>query len=1072
MTPERWHRIEQIYHAAMERGATERASFLEQACAGDETLRRQIVSLIAAGDQDSDFLNAPALELGSEQVTAKLGQAPARSPNTSSAPSLAQSLIGTQVGNYRILSQLGAGGMGEVFLARDARLDRKVAIKMLPVEFTRDAGRLRRFEQEARAASALNHPNIITIYEISETETEFGKAHFIATEFIEGLTLRQLTGSSFSFNDALEVAIQVASALAAAHQAGIIHRDIKPENLMVRPDGLVKVLDFGLAKLTIPYRDSIDTQAATLQAGAETAPGMILGTLRYMSPEQARGLPVDARSDIFSLGVVLYEMIAGSAPFNGQTASDVIAAILTAEPLPLGQAKPEAPPELQGIVDKAMRKNKDERYQTCKDLLADLKDLKGEMEFSAKLERSTGSAKALRTEEVAPAPSTSPAALTSRRWLTPRVALMMLPLMLLVVVAVWWLVAGNGGETFSPASLKTVEITSWPSAPGEVYSVGAFSPDGQAIAFASTRSGSKNIWVKRTASGEAIQITKDEFANENPIWSPDGNEIAFFSLRGNHPGIWRIPAFGGTPVLITALQDGDVRLRRWSRNSATIYYELSQNLFALDVKSGQATQFTNLDPSNINPDSLSLSPDEQRVAYISTTQDGRNGVWVAPARGGAPQQIASDVGHDRNTVWHPDSKRVLYSANVDGVYQIFVADIDGPRPARVTFSDINSFALDVSPDGARILYGSTKEESDVWGINVAGGEESALTSDLGSELWPDVSPDGKTVVYQAVRNLSQGDKISSCSILTKQANSEEPFRLADNGALPKWSPDGNRVAFVRLVSDIRSLWTVKAAGGEERQLTTGEMPSIEYTLLPYLRLQASNFSWSPDSSRIAYCSKRSGRPNLWVVAADGSGDVQITNNGDPNLLVNCPLWSSDGNLIAYSSKPNEIAADGKMTFTVWLTEVGKNNSKAILQSDTFVRLIGWAEGDKELILATFNSGISGAKDRSSSTKPTEVGLIRVSPATGEQRPIAVLQSAYLYNIHLSADRRTIAFSSREDGKDNIWLIPSAGGQARKLTSNTDSKLYFSSLSWSPDSRAIYFGKQSRHSLLSMITNFK
>ncbi|MGH9799113.1 MAG: DPP IV N-terminal domain-containing protein, partial [Blastocatellia bacterium] len=567
------------------------------------------------------------------------------------------------------------------------------------------------------------------------------------------------------------------------------------------------------------------------------------------------------------------------------------------------------------------------------------------------------------------------------------------------------------------------------------------------------------------ASGEAIQITKDEFANENPIWSPNGDEIAFFSIRGDHPGIWRTPAFGGAPTLITTLQDGDARLRRWSKDGTKIYYELKRNLFALDVKSGQATQFTNLDPSNINPDSMSVSPDEQQIAYISATKDGRSGVWVAPVRGGAPRQIANDAGHNRNTVWHPDSKQIFYSASVDGVYQIFAANVDGRKPAQISTGDVNSFALDVSPDGARILYGSTKEESDVWGVNVASEEEFALTSDLGSELWPDVSPDGKTVSYQAARNLSQGDKISNCAILTRQPNSDVPFQLADDGALPKWSPDGKQIAFMRLVGETKSLWTVKAADGEKRQLTTGGLPSIEYTLLPYLRVQVSSFSWSPDSTKIVYCSVRSGQRNLWVVAADGSSDVQITNNGDPNLFINCPLWSSESNRIAYSSKPNKILAGEKTIYTVWVIDMVTKESKAIFQSDSYLRLIGWSQQDKELILATF-------KGRASSTRPTEVSLIRVSAATGEQRLISVLQSVYLYNIYLSADRRTIAFTSHQDGKDNAWLISSGGGEARRLTANNDPKLYFSSLSWSPDGRAIYYGKQSRHSLLSMITNFK
>jgi Tol biopolymer transport system component len=570
--------------------------------------------------------------------------------------------------------------------------------------------------------------------------------------------------------------------------------------------------------------------------------------------------------------------------------------------------------------------------------------------------------------------------------------------------------------------------------------------------------------VKQTASGEAIQITRDDFANENPIWSPTGEEIAYFSIRGNHPGIWRVPAFGGGPALIAALQDGSAWPRRWSKDGATIYYESKGNLFGLDVKSGQATQLTDLSAARVNSDSISISPDERQIAYISTASDGRSGVWVAPLRGGAGRQIASDAGHNRNTIWSPDAKSVLYSANVDGVYQIFAAKLNGRKPAQLTFGDLNSFALDVSSDGARVLYGSTKEESDVWGVNLANGEEFALTSDLGCELWPDVSPDGKTIAYQAVRNLSQGDKISNCSILIRRNNTDGPARLAEDGALPRWSPDGRKIAFMRLAGRERSLWTV-TVDGEKKQLASGGLPSIEYTFLPYLRVQASNFSWAPDSASIVYCSGKSGQPNLWVVTADGSSDTQVTSNGDPNLYVNCPLWSPDGRFIAYSSKPNKVPAGANMTYAVWTTEAGTKSSRAIFQSDSFARMVGWSHDDKELILATFSG-------RASNSRPAEVRLIRVSAATGEQRPIATLQSTYLYNIHLSADGKMIAFASRQDGKDNVWVIPVNGGETKRLTANNDLNLYFSSLSWSPDGRTIYFGKQSRHSLLSMITNFK
>ncbi|HJQ26876.1 MAG TPA: protein kinase [Blastocatellia bacterium] len=291
---------------------------------------------------------------------------------------------GEVISHYRIVRKLGAGGMGEVYLAEDTRLDRRVALKLLPEAFTQDQERLRRFTQEAKAASALNHPNIITIHDIGQADS----THFIATEYIEGETLRaHLRRAPLSLSEALDVAVQVAGALAAAHQAGIIHRDIKPENVMRRPDGIVKVLDFGLAKLTESKPLSTDTTAPTI-AKADTDPGTIMGTVNYMSPEQARGKPVDARSDIFSLGVLVYEIIAGCPPFEGETPSDLIAAILKSEPPPLVMHSGDVPPELDRIVSKALAKDKEERYQTAKDLLIDLKRLRRQIEVDAELGRS------------------------------------------------------------------------------------------------------------------------------------------------------------------------------------------------------------------------------------------------------------------------------------------------------------------------------------------------------------------------------------------------------------------------------------------------------------------------------------------------------------------------------------------------------------------------------------------------------------------------------------------------------------------------------------------------------------
>jgi len=293
---------------------------------------------------------------------------------------------GTKLGRYEIRSQIGAGGMGEVYLARDTKLGRNVALKILPADVAAHPKRMKRFVQEAKAASALNHPNIITIHEIDETDS----INFIATEFIDGVTLRErMRKAPMKFAEVLDVAAQIAGALSAAHAAGIVHRDIKPENIMLRRDGIVKVLDFGLAKLTERTPpESVDTKAPT-RAAVKTEPGVVMGTAIYMSPEQARGMEVDARTDIFSLGALIYEMVAGCLPFVGSTSSEVVASILSEkEPQPLARYSRDVPIELERIASKALRKDREQRYQTVKDLMLDLQSLKQQMEFEVKLERS------------------------------------------------------------------------------------------------------------------------------------------------------------------------------------------------------------------------------------------------------------------------------------------------------------------------------------------------------------------------------------------------------------------------------------------------------------------------------------------------------------------------------------------------------------------------------------------------------------------------------------------------------------------------------------------------------------
>jgi serine/threonine protein kinase/Flp pilus assembly protein TadD len=368
MKQEHWEQVREIFDGALEHAPDQRSRFLDDVCANDEEVRREVESLLASLDGAESFLETPAVAKVADQIAAKTEKLEP----------------GTRFGHYEIIGQIGSGGMGEVYLARDKKLDRKVAIKILNERFSREESNLNRFIQEAKAASALNHPNILVIHEIGENED----SNYIVSEYIEGKTLRDvLKESSLKLGEVLDISIQIAGALVAAHRAHLVHRDIKPENIMVRPDGFVKILDFGLAKLVEEKNRSLLASENSTIRQNQTAKGVILGTINYMSPEQAKGEQIDERTDIFSFGIVIYEMLAGRTPFASDSASQTFANLMNTEPQPLARFATNVPDELQCIVAKMLRKKSDERYQTIQDLLADLKDLKENLSFAEKLER-------------------------------------------------------------------------------------------------------------------------------------------------------------------------------------------------------------------------------------------------------------------------------------------------------------------------------------------------------------------------------------------------------------------------------------------------------------------------------------------------------------------------------------------------------------------------------------------------------------------------------------------------------------------------------------------------------------
>ena len=545
MTAERWQQVKEIFNSAINYRPEERSSFISNACSGDEELRNQVESLIASHEKSGSFIDEPAFEAAAsllmrEKVELNSGQ---------------------MIASYEVISFISRGGMGEVYLAEDKRLGRKVALKLLPASFTTDDDRLRRFEQEARAASALNHPNIITIYEI----TKAAGSHVIATEFVEGETLRnRLNRSALSLAETLNIAMQVADALSAAHKAGIIHRDIKPENIMLRPDGYVKVLDFGLAKLSEQASPLVAAEAPTIQV--RTGSGIVIGTAGYMSPEQARGLSVDHRSDIFSLGAVIYEMLARRKPFEGETPSDTMAAILKTEPAPLSRVATGVPSELIRIVNKSLRKDREERYQVVKDLWLDLKALKQDLEFQDKLDRSVsteGDGTGIMSAGEPTATLSGPRHTSSRSAISNISDSISLEIKrhkvvaALTLLAVLFVVAAGSFGFYKWLNREAPVARFWDVKLSRLTNSGnaidaTISPDGKYIIYVLSDRSMQSLYIRQVSTAnDKLIIPPAQVGFFGMTFSPDGNEIYYVLKVGLDQGtLYRIPTLGGAPVKV------------------------------------------------------------------------------------------------------------------------------------------------------------------------------------------------------------------------------------------------------------------------------------------------------------------------------------------------------------------------------------------------------------------------------------------------------------------------------------------------------------------------------------------
>jgi serine/threonine protein kinase len=780
--------------------------------------------------------------------------------------------------------------MGDIYLAEDSRLGRKVVLKALPTAFTKDPERVRRFQLEARAASALNHPNIITVYEIGEVD----HLHYIAIEFIEGETLRhRLTNGPLPVNESLQIAISVATALLAAHEAGIVHRDIKPENIMVRADGVVKVLDFGLAKLT--ESKPIISEASTL---FQTQQGLIIGTAPYMSPEQARALAIDTRTDIWSLGAVLYEMVGGHPPFDGPTASDVIAAILSREPVPLVRHRPEVPTELEWIIKKALRKDRDERYQTIREFLADLKNLVQRLESTTTAKRSISVGSVL-----------------------------VMGVVLLALAAVGYRFMGYlaGKERASnPRPINFQQITH-KSGP-EFFPT--LSPDGKLIAYASRESGNWDIYTQAIGSEGARNLTKDSLTDDSqPAFSPTGDRIAFRSERDGG-GIYVMNATGGSPTRVSDFGYSP----SWSIDSGSILIGTEKipqpstrptksELWKIDINTNQRQRLSEGDA--LQPVS---SPRQNRIAYWSRPDryGQREHIWTIPANGGQAVAVTDGSFTDLNPVWSPDGKYLYFSSNRGGSSNIWRIAIDENTgvtsgvPEAVTAMGANTsvIQLSFSRDG-HLAYSAQTEIRNLRSVSFSLAQgtigKPVSITDGSMQLWfPDPSPDGQ---WLTANSMGQQRHIL---VMRPDGTEQRDLTPGDYRYMwPRWSPDGKRIVFSSRRTGDYELWIVNNDGSDLRQLTQSS---------------GGHYSpWSSDGSMIAY-STHAPKHDAVIINPDKAWSDQkllyLSPLSDASLSFEAWSWSSDGKKLAgIKHLPNGVHSgigvyDLETKTYDWLTDFG------------------------------------------------------------------------------------------------------------------------------------------------------
>ncbi|HWQ52726.1 MAG TPA: protein kinase [Bryobacteraceae bacterium] len=762
-------------------------------------------------------------------------------------------MTGRRISHYEVLEKLGEGGMGTVYKGRDTRLERFVALKFLSRSEASDVTRSHRFIDEARAASALNHPNIVTVYDIGDFEGNT----FIAMEYVPGQTLDELIPrKGMRLNEALRYAVQIADALARAHAAGIVHRDLKPGNIMVTPDGTVKVLDFGLAKLTDAAAAAVADDGLTRTLRPRTEEGAIVGTAAYMSPEQAEGRPLDGRSDVFSFGSVLYEMVTGRRAFEGTSKMSTAAAILRAEPAP-----PEGVPyDLEKIVARCLRKDPARRWQTFADLRVALLELKDESD-SGKLS----------------APAGVPAPRRPRPLLWAGTALALLTL----AAAGWW---GWRLANRPLAPIRTLPLT---SLVGDEDSP-ALSPDGSIVAFRWQGPGDERpqIYVQQIENGTPLRRTSDATPKWAPQWSPDGSLISF--VRGAAQGkgeIVCVPALGGPERLVGATS-AFLPAPTWSPDGKHMVVlerreppQRGGDLYLLSVETGERKKLFTLAEGRGMGASGIITPEGDALIVRTITPARAGDLYLVPlgpgyTPSGEPQPLTSD-GAVLGAAVLPGRRGVLFSSQRGGIWKL----LPGTPAEKVT--DAEADGISVSRNGERVVYAEARRDTNIWRLDLDGRQPPApFISSTREDAWPEYSPDGRSIAFISTRSGSHEIWVAD----GEGNNAVRVTRLDGRQCrAPRWSPDGQWLAFEATTGEEPGIHVVRASGGAPRRLTAA--PAAQ--MLP---------SWSRDGQWI-YFSSPTGQHNIWKAPAGGGPAIQVTRDGG----CSSPREGPDGSLYMLKS---------------------------------------------------------------------------------------------------------------------------------------------------------------------------